>query len=133
MVKEDPALQNLSREEADELINDLQEYRALNARGARINNRAAAADVRVTMDHIQNEVRLLLLVSDPYNQPLCILYSSFRSAIVAGLSLFASWSKAMRTTPWYPVSPLTIDPYSLSVKCLEWTTPNYFKNSKPGL
>lgn len=38
------------------MIQDLVEYRELKARGARIDNAAAAADVRLTLDRFNTEV-----------------------------------------------------------------------------
>lgn len=62
MVKEDPKMQNLSKEEEDAFMNDLIDYRELNKKGARINNQAAAADARVTLDRFNTEVRSLAFV-----------------------------------------------------------------------
>lgn len=59
MVRDDPEMQNLSKEEEATYIKDLVEYRESRKRGARISNSAAAADVRNKLDMFNTEVRSL--------------------------------------------------------------------------
>lgn len=56
MIKDDEDLQDLTKEEEDAFIQQLVEYRELKAKGAHIDNGAAAADVRLTLDKFNTEV-----------------------------------------------------------------------------
>jgi hypothetical protein len=57
LAKDDPKLQQLTEEEKDELIQKLQEHRELKKTGTRASNRAAAQDVRLTLQHVNAEVK----------------------------------------------------------------------------
>jgi hypothetical protein len=61
LVEEDEALQILTKEEEQELIAKLAEFRTLKKTGARASNRAAACDTRGAMSRINTEVSLFLL------------------------------------------------------------------------
>ena len=56
MANEDDKYQNLSPEDQKQLKDELLRYRELKRSGARPSNRAAAQDVRFTIDNITNEV-----------------------------------------------------------------------------
>ena len=56
MAKDDPDFQALSKEKRKELIDELEEYRKLKKTGMRVNNRAAAQDVRLTLKRLGNSM-----------------------------------------------------------------------------
>ena len=62
MAKVDPEIQALSEERRKELINELAEYRELKKTGMRVNNRAAAQDVRLTLKRLHAEVRVVTIL-----------------------------------------------------------------------
>lgn len=56
-MKEDPALQNMSAEDKEELIREFEEAKAVKKGGVRINNQAANLDYQYTVTRIESEVR----------------------------------------------------------------------------
>ena len=58
MVLTDPDIQNMTKEDEQELIDALKEYREEKKRNARPNNKSAARDITATMDRITDEVRM---------------------------------------------------------------------------
>jgi hypothetical protein len=56
LVREDPELQDLTKEQEAKLLQMLEDHRALKATGARASNRAAAQDVRLTLQNLNTEV-----------------------------------------------------------------------------
>lgn len=55
-VREDPALQNLSAEEREALIQEFEEAKAVKKTRVRINNRASNLDAQNTITRLENEV-----------------------------------------------------------------------------
>jgi hypothetical protein len=60
LVRDDPEFQNLSEEQEEKLLRDLEEYRALKKTGARASNLAAAQDVHHTATQIHATVSAFL-------------------------------------------------------------------------
>jgi len=56
-------MQHLSKEEKEELIQELTNYREVQAKGAQVSNKAAAVDFRLTLVNITTEVRKASLPS----------------------------------------------------------------------
>jgi hypothetical protein len=69
LVDDDLELQDLSKEQEQELKEKLIEHRALKETGARVSNSSAAADTRATMSHINIEVRLFNYSSPNFPTP----------------------------------------------------------------
>lgn len=55
-VRADPALQNMSAKEEEDLINEYKEARAVKKAGVRINNQAANLDYQSTVTRVESEV-----------------------------------------------------------------------------
>lgn len=66
-IKNDPALLNPSTEFKVKLLEELENYRLVQMKGARINNKAATLDVGLTFDSITEEVRLVSFSSTANN------------------------------------------------------------------
>jgi len=61
MALTDPDVQNLTKEDEEELIEGLKEHCEAKKRNARPNNKLAAQDIIATMDRVTDEVRMRLL------------------------------------------------------------------------
>jgi hypothetical protein len=59
MALTDPDVQNMTKEDEQELIDALKEYREEKKRNARPNNKSAARDITATMDRVTDEVRMV--------------------------------------------------------------------------
>lgn len=56
MIDEDDTINNLTKREKDDLINQLAEHRELKTKGVRANNVAAARDMTATSDAMIKQV-----------------------------------------------------------------------------
>jgi len=61
MALTDSDVQNMTKEDEEELIEALKEHREAKKRNTRPNNKSAARDIIATMDRITDEVRTRLL------------------------------------------------------------------------
>ena len=66
LVADDPAYNNLTLEEEDQLKRDVLELREQKKIGARTTNKSAAQDYRAQMTQMNNEVRFLFLSLSSY-------------------------------------------------------------------
>jgi len=70
LVSNDPELENLTPEQEEELLKELDEYRALKKTGARASNLAAAQDVHHVVTHVHTAVSDFALTVASF-LPLC--------------------------------------------------------------
>ena len=61
MALTDPDVQNMTKEDEEELIEALEEHREAKKRNAQPNNKSAVRDIIATMDRVADEVRTCLL------------------------------------------------------------------------
>jgi hypothetical protein len=56
MARDDPEVQSFTKDDEENLIAELTEYRALKKTGARASNKAASRDILLTLDRVIDEV-----------------------------------------------------------------------------
>ena len=76
LIRKDPDLQNINKEERQEIMKALEDHRELKKTGARASNRAAAQDVQATLEQVNSKVWQSLF------QPFSLTSHSCRSIIL---------------------------------------------------